>query len=182
MTGKVALAPLSSLRVTRHQIPKHGLIPNTSIHNKPLTIYREVFTAPNITASQIESHLRSVGVCLPQWRYTMYTTTHFHSTTHELLVISSGRAKLLFGGESNPKKVEEEVKKGDAILVPAGVGHRLLEGSDGFEMVGSYPAEAERWDMCYGREGEAGVEERIKNLGWFMIDPVYGEEGPAVAV
>lgn len=177
----LALARLSSLRVTRHQIPKHGLIPNTSLHNKPLLIYRGVFTSPDVTASQIESHLKAIGVCLPQWRYTMYSTTHFHSTTHELLVITSGKAHLLFGGEENPGRVEEDVQKGDAILIPAGVGHRLLNGTDDFQMVGSYPAESDNWDMCYGREGERGVEERIRRLGWFDKDPVYGGEGPALS-
>ena len=99
------ITPLASLRVSRHQIPAHGLIPNTSIHGKPLTIYHGAFPSPDLTASQIESHLQSVGVCLPQWRYTMYSTTHFHSTTHELLVISSGHAKLLFGGERSRERI-----------------------------------------------------------------------------
>lgn len=180
MPSKLSLTPLSSLRVTRHQIPKHGLIPNTSIQHKPLTIYHSAFPA-SASVAQIEAHLRSIGVCVPQWRYTMYPTTHFHSTTHELLVIASGRARLLFGGEENPGRVAQDVQPGDAILVPAGVGHRLLEGEDGFEMVGAYPAGAEKWDMCYGREGEEGVEERIGKLGWFEKDPAYGEDGPAVS-
>lgn len=108
----------------------------------------------------------------------MYSTTHFHSTTHEVLIISKGSAKLLFGGEKNPGRVEVEVGKGDVVVVPAGVGHRLLEerGGEGFEMVGCYPKGAEGWDMCYGREGEEGVVERIRALGWFERDPVYGGE------
>ena len=165
MPSKISLASLSSPRVSQHQIPKHGLIPNTSIQCKQVTIYHGAFTSPDLTASEIESHIRNVGVCVPQWRYTMYSRTHFHLTTHELLVVSSGSARLLFGGEGNPGRVEEEVKKGDAILVPAGVGHRLLEGSDGFEMVGSYAAGADKWDMCYGREGEEDAEIRIRKLG-----------------
>lgn len=111
----------------------------------------------------------------------MYSTTHFHSITHELLVISSGSAKLLFGGEGNPGKVEAEVEKGDAILIPAGVGHRLLDGSTGFEMVGSYPVGTGKWDMCYGHEEDEGVEDRIQKLEWFDKDPVYGGDGPAVS-
>ena len=181
MTGKLPLAPLSSLRVTRHQIPKHGGILNSSIHNKPLTIYHGVFPSPDLTASHIESHLKAVAVCIPQWRYTMYDQTHFHSNTHELLVVASGHAKLLFGGEGNPAKVEEEVTKGDAILLPAGVGHRRLEASHDFEMVGSYPAGSAQWDMCYRHEGETGVEEMIGKLEWFDRDPVYSGDGPALS-
>ncbi|KAI0343745.1 hypothetical protein BDW22DRAFT_1205951 [Trametopsis cervina] len=179
--AKLPLANLSSLRVTRHQIPKHGLIPNTSLQNKPLLICRGVF-APDVNPSQIEAHLKAVGVCQPQWRYTMYTTSHFHSTTHELLVVSAGNASMLFGGEGNPGRVTEEVRRGDAILIPAGTAHRLLEGTDDFEMVGSYPVGASSWDMCYGHKGEEGAEDRIRALQWFKHDPLYGEDGPALSV
>ncbi|KAI0821349.1 RmlC-like cupin domain-containing protein [Irpex lacteus] len=177
-----SLEPLTSLRITRHSIPRHARIPNTSIQNRPLLIYHGAFPS-DATAAQIESHIRAIGVCEPQWRYSMYKTSHFHSTTHELLVISSGSATLLFGGETNSGKIEETVKKGDVIVVPAGVAHRLMkaEGEDIFEVVGSYPVGAKSWDMCYGREDEDGVEERIRGLGWFERDSVYGQDGPVLA-
>jgi len=112
----------------------------------------------------------------------MYSTTHFHSTTHEVLAIASGRALLCFGHEENPSRVELEAEVGDVIIVPAGVGHRLLEELDSpFEMVGSYP-KGKQWDMCYGREDEEVKVEAIKNLPWFKRDPVYGDEGPALNV
>jgi uncharacterized protein YjlB len=114
----------------------------------------------------------------------MYSATHYHSTTHEVLCVYSGRAKLLFGGDSNPKRVEAEVGAGDVIIIPAGVGHRLKEDLEGgFNMVGAYPRGAKGWDMCYGREEEEdGAEERIKALPWFERDPVYGDEGPVVGL
>jgi hypothetical protein len=71
------LTPLKDLRILKHQIPAHGLTPNTSIQNKPLLIYKSVF-ASDVTAGEIETHLNSVGVVSPQWRYSMYTTSHFH--------------------------------------------------------------------------------------------------------
>jgi uncharacterized protein YjlB len=112
----------------------------------------------------------------------MYSTTHFHSTTHEVLCILSGSATVLFGGEGNVGKLECEVEKGDVVVVPAGVGHRLLEGRNGFEMVGSYPNGAEGWDMCYGKKGEEKKIEGIKKLRWFEKDPIYGDEGPVLRV
>lgn len=33
---------------------------------------------------------------------------------------------LGFGHEKNPARIEERVKRGDVIIVPAGVGHRLI--------------------------------------------------------
>ncbi|EMD33461.1 hypothetical protein CERSUDRAFT_142422 [Gelatoporia subvermispora B] len=178
------LTPISSLRVSLHLIPAHGRIPNTSIHNRPLIIYHNAFVDSSLTADRIEAHLTRVGVVRPNWRYTMYPTSHFHSTTHELLVIVHGRGRMLFGGDENPNAVETEIRKGDAILIPAGVAHKLVEDQEGgFQMVGSYPVGAQEWDMCYGKGGkeEEGVEERIRQLGWFQKDPLYGDKGPALS-
>lgn len=175
-------SPLSLLRVSRHQIPAHGLIPNTSIQHRPLLIYHSAFPS-TATASAIEANLSSVGVVTPQWRYTMYSTTHFHSTSHEVLCISNGRAKLCFGGEDNPGRVEARVEKGDVIVVPAGVGHRLLEddkSGGSFQMVGSYP-NGKQWDMCYGKKFEEDKARNIEKLGWFERDPVYGDDGPVLS-
>ncbi|KAI1211978.1 RmlC-like cupin domain-containing protein [Annulohypoxylon truncatum] len=180
MALKLTPTPLASLRVSRHFIPAHNLIPNTSIQNKPLLHYHEVFPSSSLTASAIESHLTAVGVVEPQWRYTMYSTTHFHSTTHEVLCISQGGAKLCFGGEGNPEKVEKEVVQGDVLIVPAGVGHRLLQDLTGrFEMVGSYP-KGYNWNMCYGKKGEESKVQSIEKLPWFERDPIYGDTGPVL--
>lgn len=181
MAQSTVLRPLSALTVSRYQIPAHNLTPNTSIQKKPLLIYHSAFEPARASASTIESHLASVGAVTPQWRYTMYSTTHFHSNTHEVLCISNGRARLCFGGEDNEGRVEPTVGKGDVVVVPAGVGHRLLEDFGGFEMVGSYPP-GKQWDMCYGREEEEGKVKGIKGVEWFMRDPIYGEEGPCMEV
>lgn len=112
----------------------------------------------------------------------MYSETHFHSTSHEVLCVVAGTAKLCFGGEENTGRVEPVVQKGDVLIVPAGVAHRLLEDMEGdFNMVGSYPTGL-AWDMCYGREGEEAKVKKIGRLGWFERDPIYGAEGPALQV
>jgi len=107
----------------------------------------------------------------------MYSETHFHSTTHEVLVIASGKARCCFGGEENPGRLEPMLEAGDVVIVPAGVAHRLLEEFEGFLMVGSYPVGKE-WDMCYGREDEKEKVKSIKDLAWFERDPIYGDTGP----
>ena len=178
---KAALTPLEELRVSAHQIPSLGRIPNTSIQERPLLIYHSCFHT-GTSAPAIESHLTAVGVVDAQWRYTMYSTSHFHSNTHEVLSIACGRARLCFGGEDNPQRVEPVVEQGDVIVVPAGVAHRLLEDmAGGFCMVGSYP-KGKSWDMCYGKEGEDEKVKGIALLGWFNRDPIYGHTGPALNV
>ncbi|TFK47408.1 cupin domain-containing protein [Heliocybe sulcata] len=174
------LTSLPSLKVTKHFIARHGLVPNSSATSKPMLIYHSVFS-PSATKSSISAHLSKTNVIEPHWTYSMYPTSHFHSTTHEVLIILRGSARLLFGGEANPEKVETDVCKGDAIVLPAGMAHRLVEDKSGdFQMLGCYPVGAARWDMCYGKEGEGDVEGRIKDLKWFEKDPLYGSEGPAL--
>ncbi|KAI0205659.1 RmlC-like cupin domain-containing protein [Astrocystis sublimbata] len=170
--------PLKELKVLRYQIPAYKLIPNTSIQHKPLLIYKNAF--PNPTASGIERALCDAGAVTPQWRYTMYGTSHFHSTAHEVLGVAAGKATICFGHEDNPEKVVCELDKGDLAVVPAGVAHRLMEVRErGFEMVGAYP-EGCAWDMCYGAPGEEGRVGGIARLKWFVRDPIYGGEGPVL--
>lgn len=109
----------------------------------------------------------------------MYSQSHFHSTSHEVLCVANGSAKCCFGHEDNPDRVEPTLSAGDVIIVPAGVSHRLLEDLGGFQMVGSYPY-GFNWDMCYGKPGEEDKVKAIAGLSWFEKDPIYGEKGPAL--
>lgn len=112
----------------------------------------------------------------------MFSQTHLNSTAHEVICITSGKAKLCFGGEDNPRRVEPVVEKGDVMVVPAGVAHRLLDDIEGgFKTVGSYH-EGNSWDMCYGREGEEEKVKRIGRLRWFERDPIYRYSGPTLQV
>lgn len=102
------------------------------------------------------------------------------TTSHEVLGIANGKARLCFGHEDNPARVEETVARGDVIVIPAGVAHRLLEDLEGgFQMVGCYPKGC-IWDMAYGKKGEEESIGEIAQLAWFSKDPVYGDEGPAL--
>ena len=60
------------------------------------------------------------------------STSHFHSTSHEVLCVFKGTARLCFGHEDNPKRVEAVVDEGDVMVVPAGVSHRLYVDSRPF--------------------------------------------------
>jgi uncharacterized protein YjlB len=173
------IKPLQDLHVTKRLIPPWERIPNTSIQCKPLLIYHSAFKG---SAPEISSHLEKTRVVSPQWQYSMYPTTHFHSTTHEVLSIVAGRARLCFGHEKNPGRFEPTVAHGDVIIIPAGVGHRLMEDLDGgFAMVGAYPR-GKDWDMCYGQAGEEAKVDSIRGLDWFVRDPIYGDIGPALSV
>ncbi|KAG2159558.1 uncharacterized protein EDB93DRAFT_1099901 [Suillus bovinus] len=70
------------------------------------------------------ANLRSIGVVEPQWRYTTCSSTHFRTTTREVLCIASGRARLCFDEENNHGRAETEVDIGHVVTIPAGVGNR----------------------------------------------------------
>ncbi|KAF7922801.1 uncharacterized protein EAE97_010965 [Botrytis byssoidea] len=114
----------------------------------------------------------------------MYTHPHFHSSTHEVLCIFSGSARLCFSTPTHTpsSKIQATVKFGDVIIIPAGISHHLLEDLTGdFQMIGSYP-KGKTWDMCYG-DGSSGEEEKIRgiaDLEWFDRDPLYGDQGPVL--
>lgn len=96
--------------------------------------------------------------------------------------MAHGKAKLCFGHEDNPQRVEETVSRGDVVIIPGGVAHRLLDDLEGgFSMVGCYPKGCS-WDMAYGKPGEEKKIGNIKKLGWFAKDPIYGDRRPAVDV
>ncbi|KAI1750660.1 RmlC-like cupin domain-containing protein [Xylaria castorea] len=174
------ITPFGDLKVLKHQIPACNMIPNTSIQRKPLLIYESVF--PNATAFKIESLLSDTGVVTPQWRATMYAMSHFHSMSHKVLSVTNGKATICFGYEDNPGRIMRDIEKGDLIIIPAGVAHRLyaiLE--EGFEMDGSY-SKGYNCDTCYGIPDEGWKIERIKELPWFDLDPIYGDKGPVLDV
>lgn len=106
----------------------------------------------------------------------MYHQSHYHSTTHEALGVFVGSARLRFGvsdKEASAGSVEEDVKPGDVIVIPAGVAHRCVNEKGGFTMVGAYPRGSRQWDMNYGGEhpGGDGVERTVP-----AADPVWGED------
>ena len=183
--SKAPLTLLKDLRVSSYQIPSFDRFPNTSILEHLLRALNLIYQPSasysrngDIQCTGTAKHSRLVIHKLTEH----HSTSHFHSTSHEVLCVAEGKAKLCFGHEDNPKRVEPTLEEGDVIVIPAGVSHRLLKDiKGGFRMVGSYPKGCS-WDMCYGREGEEDCVKGIESLGWFNRDPIYGDQGPALNV
>lgn len=109
------------------------------------------------------------------WRNGIYDYHHFHSTSHEVLGIYRGSAKVQFGG---PQGVILEVQAGDVVVIPAGVAHKNLGSSSDFGVVGAYPEGFEP-DMNYGKSEEhPKVDQNISAVPVPLSDPVYGDHGP----
>lgn len=109
----------------------------------------------------------------PRWRDTVYPFQHYHSNTHEVLGIAAGSARLQIGG---PHGQELSVRPGDVLLLPAGTGHRCLQASDDFLVVGAYPND-EPFDLCREAPGNEALQ-RIEAVPLPPSDPVAGTDGP----
>ena len=111
-----------------------------------------------------------------RWRSQVYEYQHYHSTAHEVLGVISGRALLLLGGESGSRV---EVGAGDVLVLPAGTGHRSLEQSADFLVVGAYPKGQDHYDLL--QPGEADYQASVARIAQVTLpaaDPVHGADGP----
>ena len=149
-----------------------GDIPNSRF---PLIVYRGAIGAPSRDPAVAFETLFGGNGWGNGWRDGIFPFHHYHSTAHEVLGIAKGWAEVRFGGESGQTL---RVEAGDAILIPAGVGHKRL--SDGSELlvIGAYPAGQRADLMREGVEDRAAVRARIANVAFPKTDPVGGVDGP----
>jgi uncharacterized protein YjlB len=149
-----------------------GSIPNNPL---PLLLYRQAFSTdtPDL-ASAIETRF-GANDWTGSWRAGVFPFHHYHSTTHEVLGVYRGTATLQLGGEKGRKF---DVKPGDVIVIPAGVGHKRVASSADFGVVGAYPG-GRQWDLLRGLPGERPQADRnIAAVPLPETDPIYGADGP----
>lgn len=111
------------------------------------------------------------------WRNGIFPFHHYHSTAHEVLGIAAGTAEVRFGGEAGKTLT---VKAGDAVLIPAGVGHKRLSSDPDLLVIGAYPRGQHADLMREGAEDTAGIRRRIATVRMPATDPVGGASGPAM--
>ncbi len=147
-----------------------GKIPNSKL---PLLVYRQAFEGQNEAgASWLERRFESNNWA-KSWRNGVYPFHHYHSTSHEVLGVYSGKALLQLGGEQGQKV---EVRAGDILIIPAGVGHKNL-GSENLGVVGAYP-NGRSWDLLRGNAGERPqADQNIAAVPVPTSDPLLGKEG-----
>lgn len=146
-------------------------IPNSPL---PLVLYRDVIPA-NIAdkAGYLESIFAN-NSWQPAWRYQIFTYHHFHSSAHECVACYRGSAKLQIGGVGGDIL---SVGIGDVLIIPAGVGHKQVEASSDFNMVGAYPI-GQRADVC--RDDVANLKAAMANIAQVPLprtDPLNATHG-----
>jgi len=159
--------------VSTYHFADDGTIPNNPV--LPLLVYAGALRLPADDPAAGAEAVFAANHWGRRWRDGVYPYHHFHSTAHEALAVCAGEARLQLGGE---RGVSLAVTPGDVLVLPAGCGHKKLESSEDFLVVGAYP-HGQDWDLCYGRSGERPrVLDNIARVALPMTDPVYGSAGP----
>jgi uncharacterized protein YjlB len=159
-----------NIHVLSYSLHADGFFPNNVL---PLIVYKsglELKATPDKIKKMLKSNLWEG--C---WSGGVYTYHHYHSTAHEVLCVYGGNATLLFGGD---KGIVMLLKKGDVVIIPAGVAHKNLNASKDFKCIGAYP-KGQVYDLNVGdKEEYVNAIKNITTLPLPKSDPVFGKEGP----
>ena len=159
------------IEVREYSFADDGRIPNNP--TLPLLVYPQALTGQ--APSRCKELLAENGWG-GAWVDGVFPYHHYHSTSHEVLCVVGGGARVTFGG---PDGETVEISAGDVVLIPAGVGHCRESSGAGFSVVGAYPRGQEDYDLRTGEKGERPeVLENIRNVPLPETDPLSGEEGP----
>ena len=165
---------VNSIETATFLFEDDGSIPNYP--RLPILFYAGVFG--DVTPELIEKtfHTNKWG---NNWRASVFPFPHYHAETHEALGCFRGTATIRLGGANG---IKQTVQPGDAVVIPAGVGHENLGSSGDFTMVGAYPP-GQSPDLQRGEPSEREwVIESIAKVPLLVADPVFGVGGPLMKV
>ncbi len=151
-----------------------GRIPNNA--QLPFVHYRSPvrLTQTQDPAAVFEELFESNG-WKDSWRNGIYDFLHYHLSTHEVLGIARGHARVRFGGDGG--KIIQ-LRAGDVVILPAGTGHQRVSASRDLLVVGAYPVDG-KYDEC--KPSAEQHERALKSIPEVPLpdkDPVYGARGP----
>lgn len=158
------------METLQYQFEDDGIIPN-SVY--PLVIYKDAFPNAGGMADAMEERF-AANKWANAWRNGVFPYHHYHSIAHEVLGIYAGSGVLHLGGEKGKKL---EVKAGDVLVIPAGVGHKKVSASDDFAVIGAYP-DGMDYDVRTGEETDRPkADDNLARVPFPDTDPIHGPGG-----
>lgn len=169
MTGN---PPSGGHQVETVLFPDGGSMPN----NPALPVVLMPGAVPKGTGAAAIRRLMEANGWGGTWTYTVFDYHHYHPNAHEALVCASGWADILLGG---PDGRLFRVTEGDAVVLPAGTGHRRMDASADFAMCGAYPPGQENYETVRASGPYPPDDtDRIARVPLPVTDPVHGAGGP----
>jgi uncharacterized protein YjlB len=165
----------TATEVETHLLLDDGLVPNNQ--RLRLVVYRSAVAVASEQhpARKFERLFREHG-WRGSWVNGIYPFHHYHARSHEVLGIAAGSATVQFGGDGGPML---RLEAGDAVVIPAGVGHCRRSPDDGLVVVGAYPRGQENYDLKRANAADrAQALDEIVHVGLPEADPVRGHDGP----
>ena len=162
------------------QFKNDGETPNNP-KKWPLVIYRSpVHLRDGFDPAAIFEELFASNGWQDSWRDGVYDFLHFHAHRHEALGIARGHVDVAFGG-TNARRLR--LKAGDVAILPAGTGHKRVEATGDLLVVGAYPQSSGAYDEPKPTEVDhQKAASDIAAVPAPKTDPVYGREGPLMAI
>jgi uncharacterized protein YjlB len=148
---------------------------NTPNNRLPVILYKSIFQDLKPPFSVDILHLFQSNGWTNNWGDIIKTQNHYHSNTHEVLGINSGKVEMVIGG-ARGKIIR--LKEGDVIILPAGIGYYSLENKKKYIAVGGYP-NGEDWDMIYDEhEKYINSQKSIAKNPFPILHPIHCLNGP----
>jgi len=154
----------------QYLIGEDGIFPNSIL---PVLYYPNALQLPLLFSAMHVKNIFAKNGWSNDWRSGIFTYHHYHSVVHEALGIIRGGTILQLGGDNG---IKLPVKKGDVLVIPAGVAHRNLGNEKDVIAVGAYPG-GKDYDMNYGKPGERpATDNNIKKVPVPSTDPLLGDK------
>ncbi len=166
--GYIILCTHRMQQPQQYFISANGIFPNNIL---PVLYYPGGLELPLLFSAMHVKKIFEKNDWGNNWRNGIYTYHHYHSITHEVMAIITGKTRLLLGGDNG---LELTVQKGDILVIPAGVAHKNLWNEKDVIAIGGYPG-GKNYDMNYGNPGERpAADNNIKKLPIPFTDPLFG--------
>ena len=174
--GATLRALVRARKPTAIHFPDDGIVPNNP--RFPVLLYRGAvkLKGRRFPPEVVIDTLFDTNGWGRSWRDTVYDFVHYHSQIHEVMGVARGTARIECGGI---KGRILNVKAGDVLILPAGTGHRLIESSRDFLVVGAYPQDG-TYDECTDTRERPDAARRIARVRKPKTDPVLGPGGALV--
>jgi uncharacterized protein YjlB len=166
------MKPIRKKYTLKHfYVRDNGIFPNSVL---PVLHYSNVLDLPLLFPAKTVEALFDKNNWGNFQKSGVFKYHHYHSNTHEVMAVIKGETELVLGGDGG---THVKIRKGDVLIIPAGVAHKNLGDQNQLTCILAYP-DGKSYDMKYGESGERPkADQSIRSVPVPENDPVFGADG-----